>query len=109
MNKEEISLSKIINWILTTALILAIVYAGHQRYFEDVKCEKWCEEKLQTAQMSLNGQVLDCRVNWSNIFAEEQDYPQNNSLAQNVQNLNYEFQEETEIIKQKINEVTKNE
>lgn len=109
MNKEEISLSEIINWILTTALILAIVYAGHQRYFKDVKCEKWCEEKLQNAQISLNGQVLDCRINWSNIFAEEQDYTQNKSLAQNVQNLNYEFQKETKYVKNGINEVTTNE
>lgn len=103
---SKIEVSDIVNWVLTASLIIAILYAGHQRYFEASKCQNWCEDNLKEAQLSLNGEILNCRVNWSNVFAEEQDYSQNKSLAQKMQNLNNEFQEETEDIKNRINEVT---
>lgn len=80
-NTNETDWAQIINWVLTIVLIIAILYAGHQRYFEDMKCEKWCTQNIVKAQLEKGEQIFNCEVDWNSVFAEEQDYPQKINLA----------------------------
>lgn len=81
--KKNIDWAQIINWILTIVLIVAVLFAVNQRYFEDRKCNDWVKDKVVEFQMQNGGFYmlnLSCVVDTVNPV-------QQNKLADKSANL----------------------
>lgn len=73
--KSERDIGSIINSILTILLIIAVLFAVQQRFFEDKKCEEWSRDKI----FEISTGVDDIEHNCSLICHD--------NLASNMQNI----------------------
>ena len=48
---------EIVNIIVTILLLLAVSYAGYQRFFDNKKCEEFCSAHLKSVQVERMGEV----------------------------------------------------
>ena len=74
----RIDLSSIINWVLTIVLIMSIVFAVRQGYFEERKCINWVENKVFSSNGGLEVGNQKCKVVCENV-----DYNANSLFDEN--------------------------
>ena len=86
----KIELNQIINWVLTIMLIIAIVFAIRQGYFEERKCVKWVNGRIfniRTGNPDLSYDcTMQCNSSQGNSFVAS-SMQQANELNINGENL----------------------
>ena len=70
---RELDWSEIINILLLATLIILIFTAIQQGYFEDRKCNKYCEENFELAMVEGPNGIMECKLNWNEILNRNEE------------------------------------